>query len=140
MKTHSIFVSALSALVGSLIANIALLLIFAPFTGMVNFPPLSVSGVTIFTVAGVLGAAIVYAIVLRFSTNPTRLFTWISAVVLVLSFLPDIFFRQLAAGGENTTSSAIVLLMAFHVACAVITVWALTRLTAPRVPAIPRIS
>ena len=133
MKTHSIFVSALIALVGSIVANLVLLFIFAPLTGMVNFPPLSASGVIIFTAAGVFGAAIVYAIVRRFSANPTRLFTRISAVVLVLSFLPDIFFRQLAAGGENTTSSAIVLLMAFHVACAVITVWALTRLTAPRI-------
>lgn len=131
MKKINVFTAGLIALIGSVVANAILIAIFLPLTGVpANVMTFKVAGPTgFFTVLGVLGAIVVFTIVRRFSARPDRLFVWIAALVLLVSFLPDIFVHNLGPMFAQITVGGAVLLMAMHVACAAITVSALTLLT-----------
>jgi len=95
-----------------------------------GFQPLAWGQFIAIDVTLVVGAVIVFAGVGRFARRPIRTFTWISVVVLVLSWLPD--FGLLAAGerlpfpGANIQSVGTLMFM--HVVAAVITVGLLTTL------------
>lgn len=86
--------------------------------------------VGMFTFIGAVGAVIVFAILRRFAKKPNRTFMWTAIIVLLISFIPDIFVNQIP-GFPYVTTAGIVLLMALHVVCAVITVSVLTKLTKP---------
>ena len=92
------------------------------------FMPLTLMPPIIFTVVGVLGAVIVYALVGRFSRQPARLFQRIALITLLVSFVPDI---MMAITGFNpgTTVANVVVLMLMHVVAWLIAVGMLTRLT-----------
>ena len=136
MNKYSLWVSGLVALVGSLVVNAVIDNAFLPYTGVpAGVMTFKVAGpVGAFTVIGVIGAVIVFALVRRFSKNPNSVFTVIAVVVLLVSFLPDIFVHNLGAMFAEITLDGAVLLMTLHVACALVTVWALTRLTKPANP------
>ncbi|MCU4925343.1 DUF6069 family protein [Halobacteria archaeon AArc-dxtr1] len=87
------------------------------------FDPLSVPPVTLLTVLGALGATLVYGVLTRVSETPDRTFTRLAAVVLVLSFLPDVALLEL---DPNATVPAVVVLMLMHVVVAVSCVAVLT--------------
>lgn len=131
MNKYSLWMSGLIALVGSLVVNALVDTIFFPFTGVpaevMTFKMLGPAGV--FTILGVVGAVIVFAIVRRFAHNPNRLFIWISAGVLLVSFLPDIFVHSLGPMFSQVTPGGVVLLMVLHVTTALVTVSALLKLT-----------
>lgn len=84
---------------------------------------LSVPPVTTFTVAGAVGATLAYWLSTRRSASPNRAFTRLAAVVLVLSFVPDV---ALLATDPAATVPAVVVLMAMHVTVAAICVAVLT--------------
>src|SRR5689334_21612227 len=79
------------AIVAAVIANqIIRLIAVSLFNISPEFMALQVGPPFMFTIMGVLGAIIVYAVVGRISRRPIRLFRVIALVVLVLSFIPDI--------------------------------------------------
>ncbi len=133
MHTFSIWISGLIAVIASVVVNALLVTVLLPFTGVPDsVMTFKVAGPTgLFTVIGVIGAVIVFAIVRRFSGNPNGVFTWIAAIVLAVSLLPDIFIQNLGPMFAEITMSGAVLLMALHIACATITVLVLTKLTKP---------
>ena len=136
MRKLNVLASGLVALIASVVVNALLIAIFLPLTGVpANVMTFKVAGPTgFFTFMGVMGALVVFTIVRRFSRRPNRLFVWIAALVLLVSFLPDIYVHNLGPMFAQITVGGAVLLMAMHVACAVITVSTLTLLT--KVPAV----
>jgi hypothetical protein len=78
--------------------------------------------IVVWTLLGMAGATVVYGVVTRRSARPDRTFLRVAAVVLVLSFLPDI---GLAVTAEAVTTSEAIGLMVLHVPPAVVAVLAL---------------
>ncbi len=78
--------------------------------------------IVVWTLLGMGGATVVYGVLTRRSATPARTFVRVAAVVLVLSFVPDIGLGL--AAGSVTTSEAIGL-MALHVPPAIVAVLAL---------------
>jgi hypothetical protein len=136
MNNFSLWVSGSIVLIVSVIVNAVLSTALLPFTGVPNtVMTFRVVGPTgMFTIVGVIGAVIVFALVRRFSKHSTLVFTWIAAIVLLLSFIPDIFVHNLGPMFGQITTAGILLLMLMHVACAAITVCGLVYLTKQRSP------
>ena len=107
----------------SLLAN--WLLLGAVLAGNVvePFDPLSFPPVTFLTAVGAVGATLVYGGLTRLVSNPDRVFLLVAAVVLVLSFVPDVALLEVDPGA---TVPGVVVLMAMHVTVAVICVASLT--------------
>ena len=90
------------------------------------FWPLNGYGTIVaFTVIGVAGATVVYALVTRYSRNPMRLFLRVAVAALALSFVPDILLLVFAPGA---TLISVGVLMLMHVAAFLVSVGMLTRL------------
>jgi hypothetical protein len=123
--------SFLTALIGSLIVNLVLLFVLRPLVIDPSMPlnALSIGPVASFTIMGVAGATIVYALLRRLMVDPNPVFLWIALVVLLFSFIPDVTVigktEGMFAGGSVATASVLALM---HVATAAIVVLALTRL------------
>jgi len=94
-----------------------------------EFPPLAQPGRTIFfSVVASIFAVAVYALVRRVSDRPENVYRWIALVVLLLSFVPDVWLLTDAAAPmfPGATPAGIAIRMAMHVAAAAVIVWALT--------------
>ena len=117
------------AIVASVVANLIIRVIAVSLLGIgQEFPPLSWGPPIVFTIMGVLGAIIVFAIIARFSKRPIRLFRIVALVVLVLSLLPDIgLLNSNAMPGTSLASVGARMLM--HLAAGAITIWLLTTRT-----------
>jgi Family of unknown function (DUF6069) len=116
------------AIVAAVVANqIIRILAVSLFNISPEFPPLQPGPPLMFTVMGVLGAVIVFAIVGRLSRRPIRLFRTIALIVLVLTFLPDIGLLMTGAM-PGTTPVAVGTLATMHVVAWAITIWMLTTL------------
>ena len=133
MNTYSIWISGLVVLIASVVVNALLVTLLLPFTGVPDsVMTFKVAGPTgAFTVIGVIGAVIVFALIRRFSRNPNTVFVWVAMVVLIVSFLPDIFIHNLGPMFAEVTNKGVALLMVLHAACALITIYGLTKLTRP---------
>jgi hypothetical protein len=83
-------------------------------------------GTILFTVVPAIVAVLLYAILLRFTANPARIFTIIAAVVLVLSWIPDLTYIPTLPGA---TVAQTVTLMIMHLVAATVIVWMLTTRT-----------
>jgi hypothetical protein len=94
------------------------------------FMPLTLPPPIIFTVVGVLGAVIVYALIARFARNPNPLFRRVALVTLVVSLVPDILML-ITGFNPGTTLGNVLVLMLMHVVTWAISVEMLTRLTRP---------
>lgn len=117
------------AIGASVVANLIIRIIFVNLLGIGSeFPPLGWGPPIIFTIMGVLGAVIVFAIVARFAKRPIRLFRIIALVVLVLSLLPDLGLLN-ANAMPGTSLGSVIALMLMHVAAGAITIWLLTTQT-----------
>ena len=117
------------AIGASVVANLIIRVIFVNLLGIgTEFPPLGWGPPIIFTIMGVLGAVIVFAIVARFAKRPIRLFRIIGVVVLVLSLLPDLGLLN-ANAMPGTSLGSVIALMLMHVAAGAITIWLLTTRT-----------
>src|SRR5215211_2976038 len=112
-------------------AGIANLLVYALGSAVVGYDPgfvvlANASGTILFTVVPAIVAVLLYAVLMRFSGNPARIFTNIAVVVLILSLIPDLTYIP-SVPGASTGQTAILMLM--HVVAASVIVWTLTRLT-----------
>jgi hypothetical protein len=79
------------AAAGAIVANVIFFLILSALGVTITLPAemggqLTVAPVIISTLVGAIGATAVLAALIRFTSNPARLFLIISAVFLVLSF------------------------------------------------------
>lgn len=119
------------AIVAAVVANfIVRALALAVLNIPADFMPLQSPAFLPFTVVGLLGAILAFAIIGRVSKRPVRTFQIVSVVVLILSFLPDI--GLFATGAPGATLPAVVVLMLMHVVAAAIVVWVLTRFAVER--------
>lgn len=112
------------ATVVATVVNAAIVLAVPPAIDHPPYAPLSLGSVALFTVLGVVAATAVYAVILRLSARPERTFLAIAAVVLLLSFVPDLTFAGELPGA---TSAGVALLMVMHVVAAVVAVTVLVR-------------
>ena len=117
--------TVLAAIVGVLIVRaIALMVLtppFAPGLKMILIP-------IVLTLVLCTAAVVVFALVGRFAKNPIRTYIIISAVFLVISFLPDIAIASAPMPGAGWPYS--ITLMIMHVVAGFITVYMLIKLTA----------
>lgn len=88
------------------------------------FAHLEPGRVAAFTLGGVVGATIVYAVIRRRRQRPDRDFLIVAAVALVLSWIPDVTFIPTVPGA---TTGGVVVLIALHATTAVICYASLTR-------------
>ena len=138
MSRRSLWLAALIAIGGALLATLAIRLVaLAVLDVPPEFPPLAGPGPTIFfTVVGTLAAVSVYALLRRMSKRPDALFRRIALVVLVFSFLPDLWL--LTDGAQEAfpgaTWAGVGTLIAMHVGAAAAIVWALTGGASPAEP------
>jgi hypothetical protein len=117
------------AIVASVVANLLIRIIFVNVLGIgQEFPPLSWGPPIVFTIMGVLGAILVFAIIARFAKRPIRLFRIIALIVLVLSLLPDLGLLNSNAM-PGTSLGSVGALMLMHLAAGAITIWLLTTRT-----------
>ena len=118
----------LGTVIAAVLAN---LLVYLIGSVVVGYDPQFVvlanaSGTILFTVVPAIVAVLLYAILLRFSSNPARIFTNIAIVVLILSLIPDLTYIPSVPGA---TSGQTAILMLMHVVAASVIVWMLTSLT-----------
>ena len=117
-----------------LAAVLANLLIYLIGSVVVGYDPQFVvlanaSGTILFTVVPAVVAVLLYAALIRFTSNPARIFTNIAVVVLIVSLIPDLTYIP-SVPGASAGQTAILMLM--HVVAAVVIVSMLTTLTRPR--------
>jgi hypothetical protein len=121
----------LATVVAAVLANV---LVYFIGSAVVGYDPqfivlANVSATILFTVVPAIVAVLLYAILLRFSSNPARIFTNIAVVVLIISLIPDLAYIP-SVPGASSGQTAILMLM--HVVAAGVIVWMLTTLTRPR--------
>jgi hypothetical protein len=115
-------------------AVIANLLVYALGSVIVGYDPqfiilANASGTILFTVVPAIVAVLLYAALMRFSSNPARIFTNIAVVVLAVSLIPDLTYIPSVPGA---TSGQTAILMVMHVVAAGVIVWMLTNFTRTR--------
>jgi tryptophan-rich sensory protein len=90
----------------------------------------SVMGAVIFTVVPAIVAVLLYAGLLRFTRHPARIFTVISAIVFVVTLIPDFTYIPTVPGSSNAQTAVLILM---HVIAAAVIVRMLTA-TSRRAP------
>lgn len=120
--------------VGSVIANLALLLILRPLLGLSpSFPPFTFGPVAFFTAFYTAAAVLLFWLLVRFTRRPIRSFTILAVIAFVVTAIPNVALAANPAGAPFPGSSADFLtLLLFHVPPFAITLWALTSLTRAR--------
>jgi hypothetical protein len=118
----------LGTVIAAVLAN---LLVYLIGSVVVGYDPQFVvlanpSGTILFTVVPAIVAVLLYAALMRFTSNPARILTNIAIVVLILSLIPDLSYIP-SVPGATPGQTAILMLM--HVVAAVVIVSMLTTLT-----------
>jgi len=118
---------ALATVAAATLANVAVYYLADVFVRYdPDFVVLSTPGGTIsFTLVAAVVAVLVYGALLRFARNPVRAFTVVSAVVLVLTTIPDFTYIP---GVEGSSNAQIAVLVLMHLVAAIVIVGMLTRL------------
>ncbi len=121
----------LGTVVAAVLAN---LLVYLIGSVVVGYDPQFVvlanaSGTILFTVVPAIVAVLLYAALMRFTSNPARIFTNIAVVVLIVSLIPDLTYIPSVPGA---TSGQTAILMLMHVVAAIVIVSMLTTLTRPQ--------
>ncbi len=116
----------LGTIVAAVLANV---LVYYIGSAVVDYDPqflplASVGGAVIFTVFPAIIAVVIYAILLRFTRNPARIFTIIAVIALIISLIPDLTYIP-TVPGVTTAQTAMLLLM--HLVAAAVIVGILTR-------------
>jgi hypothetical protein len=117
--------------VASLAVNLVIrTLAFALWSISPLFLPLQIGPVSVFTIILVRGGVLVYALVARFSKHPTRTYTIIALIVLLISLIPDILLLITSDPKVflGITRPATSILITFHLIDAAIAIVLLTRL------------
>jgi hypothetical protein len=122
---------SLATVVAAVLANV---LVYFIGSAVVGYDPLfivlaNVSATILFTVVPAIVAVLLYAVLVRFSGNPARIFTNIAVVVLIVSLIPDLTYIPSVPGA---TSGQTAILMVMHVVAAAVIVGMLTTLTRSR--------
>lgn len=118
-------IAAVAAVVANVLVRAAAI---ALFDIPEAFEHLALRAVIVSTLAGVLAAGLVYAVIVRRAANPDRTFTIVAAVALVLSFAAPLSVGlQDPPEYPGTDAAAVGTLMAMHVAAAAIVVAVFTR-------------
>jgi len=113
---RSLPVRGVLAAVLAVIVNV-LLVVAAGVLGIApGFQALSIPPVAFLSTLGVIGATVVYWLLRRYTNTPDRAFVRIAAVVLILSFLPDV---ALLSVDPAATVPGVIVLMVMHVVVAV---------------------
>jgi len=121
--------AGLAAAAVSLVADLMLATIGrAAFTVPASFDKFAFGTYAVLTVLGVAGAAATWAAVARLSSRPEWLLTRLAALVTALFLIPDF----LLLGTPGNPAGPVAILMLMHLAIAVITYTALTRLAPVR--------
>ena len=118
----------LLAIIASVAANVLVRLLAAATLDLspASLELLDYGGVIVLTTFGVLGAVIVFALLVRFARRPILIFKWIAVVVLLLSFVPDVLL--LVASVPGATALSVGVLMSMHVVAWAISVGTLITL------------
>jgi hypothetical protein len=114
----------------SIVVNVILLFIVRPMASAPEtFSPFHYSSVILFTLFGVLGAALVYIGIKKFfPIIYKKLFVWVSVITLILSFIPDILMPySTEADDQGATLFIVIILMIMHVLTAGIVVYMFTK-------------
>ncbi|HEX2280316.1 MAG TPA: DUF6069 family protein [Thermomicrobiales bacterium] len=121
----------LGTVVAAVLANFVVYLIGSVVVGYdPQFVVLAnASGTILFTVVPAIIAVLLYAALIRFTSNPARIFTNIAVVVLIVSLIPDLTYIP-SVPGASAGQTAILMVM--HVVAAVVIVAMLTTLTRSR--------
>ena len=122
---------AVATVVAAVLANVVVYFLGDAVVGYnPDFLVLSnVSGAAIFTFAAAVGAVIVYGALLRWTANPVRNFNVISAIVFVVTTVPDFTIIPGEEGASNGQTAVLVLM---HVVAAAVIVGMLTRFARPQ--------
>jgi hypothetical protein len=115
----------LATVVAAVLANV---LVYFAGDAIIGYDPAfvvlgNVVGIAIFTLVPAVVAVLLYAALVRWSRNPVRLFTIISAIVFIVSLIPDLTYIPTVAGA---TAAQTTILMLMHAVAAVVIVWMLT--------------
>ena len=89
-----------------------------------GFMALSYPPVAFLSAVGVVGATVVYWLIAGRSADPDRVFVRVAAVVLVLSFVPDV---ALLFADDAATIPGVIVLMVMHVVVAAASIRLLTQ-------------
>jgi hypothetical protein len=121
----------LGTVVAAVVANV---LVYFVGDAVVGYDPefvvlANVSGTILFTLVAAIGAVLVYGALLRYAGNPARTFSVISAVVFVVTLIPDFTYIPSQAGATNGQTATLV---AMHVVAAAVIVWMLTTFARPQ--------
>lgn len=107
------------AVAAAVLAN-AVVVLAADAAGITpEFQHLSLPRVVVLSAAGAVGATAVYAALRRYVDRPGRTFVRVAAIVLAVSFLPDV---GLLLNDPAATVPGVVVLMAMHVVVAAVSV------------------
>ncbi len=123
----------LGTVIAAVLAN---LLVYLVGSVIVGYNPQFVvlanaSGTILFTVVPAIVAVLLYAVLMRFSRDPARIFTNIAVVVLIVSLIPDLTYIP-SVPGASAGQTAILMLM--HGVAAVVIIGVLTRFADSRRP------
>jgi hypothetical protein len=109
-------------------ATAATTLVYAIGSALVAYDPrflplADVSGEIVFTLPAAIGAVLLYAALLRFARHPARTFAIISAVVFVVTAIPDFTYIPSVPGA---TAGQTAVLVVMHIVAAGVIVGMLT--------------
>lgn len=121
---RTLAVNGAVAVVGSALANAALLAVVLASNLVAPFMALSYPPVVFLSAVGAVGATVVYGLLARRGGNYDRTFRRVAVAVLLLSFIPDI---GILVGDPSATLHAVLVLMVMHVVVAAICIAVLTR-------------
>ena len=115
------------AVAAAIVAVLAVrVMAFATLDLSPEFPPLTWTGLIVFTAVLVSAAVLVFAAVGRWAVKPVRIYRRLAFGALLVSMIPDLL---LPGSGPGATWPAAMVLMVTHVAAWWPTVSILTRLT-----------
>lgn len=106
----------------SVLVNAVLVVLVGAVGIAPEFRALTLPPVALLSAVGAIGAVVVYGLLTRYVDRPERTFRRVAAVVLVLSFVPDL---GLLVGDPAATVPGVVVLMIMHVVVAAVSVGAL---------------
>lgn len=144
-RPSRVLASAGAALVGAVLANLALRSMALAAGASAEFPPLGVGPIVVFTVLGCAAGTGVFFWIRRAARNPPKVWRIVAYSALVTSFIPDaLLARAILAGGSDRFGGdgpsmkgadiAIVFLMLMHVATALLLTETLRRYGLGRPP------
>jgi uncharacterized protein YacL len=91
LTTGKIMLYGLAAIVAAVIANLVVRAILTPLLGLSpDFLPFQLPRIILFTVGGTFLGLLVFLLVYRLSSNPTRTFTIVAVVAFFVSILPNL--------------------------------------------------